>query len=78
MLITSVRPAKAVISEGLKVWWGNSVWSVIYVPLSTAVCTKLLIGTKAPGANATGRKLTTAMALGKRRRGLHLEQGPRS
>ena len=46
--------------------------------LSAAVCTKLLIGKDMPGTNATGRKLTTAVPLGKRRRGPRLEHGPRS
>ena len=51
---------------------------MITVLLSTVVCTKLLIGTDAPGVDTTAMKLTTAVALGKRRRGPRLELGPRS
>ena len=51
---------------------------VITVLLSTAVCTNFLICTDAPVIETTSTELTTAVALGKRRRGPRLELGPRS
>ena len=51
---------------------------VITVLLSTAVCTNFLIFTDALVIETTSTELTTAVALGKRRRGPRLELGPRS
>ena len=51
---------------------------MITVLLSTVVCTKVRIGADVPRADTTGMKLTTAVALNKRRRVPRLERGPRS